>query len=458
MFCVEIWFKFEFKEQSQNFKRCVVDEFMRGEAEAAPKSAIAVEKKCFNRMLDDEGLVPAEPAWSNQEIWPLGSSSSQSAAEEVADDLVLRDGLVAGRLEEVEGVALAGRLPDLGVAGPAAGPEAVVVGAAAVAEHVALADADEHAAARQGRQRRRGVHEGVDERVVLARGGGAHDAPEGAEALARGGVEAVGGHGLGAQEVGVDHDEPPDLGAVGQALRGDAHRHVVRDVGARALAAQVEASEVGVARDPRVPGAAGGGGVGGGEVGDDPGERVPGVSVGGGDGVLGGEAVLDGDDEDAGERREGVEVGVEGGVEGGAEAEPAAVVVDEDRELGAGTGVGEAREVEARGDVGGDDHVPGGDARGGVRGGRDELGAEVALHAVLVDADAGHGLVDDLVVRGGRRRGDGRGGGHRRSGLLGSGAWLGGQLSVVVGRVWQRFALLGTHQSTPAGSGRAVGS
>ncbi|WVZ92509.1 hypothetical protein U9M48_038566 [Paspalum notatum var. saurae] len=410
--------------------------------EAVPKRAIAAENKECSTM-KASSQVPAEPAWSNQEIWALGTCLTQSAAEEVADDLVLRDGLVAGRLEEVEGVALAGRLPDLGVAGPAAGPEAVVVCAAAVAEHVALADADEHAAARQGRQRRRGVHEGVDERVVHARGGGAHDAPEGAEALALGGVEVVGGHGVGAQEVGVDHDEPPDMGAVGQALRGDAHRHVVRDVGARALAAQVEAGEVGVARDPRVPG--GRATVGGAsEVGDDPGERVPGVGVGGGDGVLGGEAVLDGDDEDAGERGEGVEVGVESGVEGGTDAEAAAVVVDNDGELGAG--VGEAREVEARGDVGGDDHVPGGDARGGVRGRGDELGAEVALHAVLVDADEGHGLVDDLVVRGGRRRGDGRGGGHRRSGLLA----LGGQRTGGNGRVWQRFACFGPHhhQST----------
>jgi len=186
---------------------------------------------------------------------------------------------------------------------------------------------------------------------------------------------------------------------------------VVRDVGPRALAAQVEAGEVGVARDPRVPVV----GVVGGEVGDDPGERVPGIGVGGGDGVFRGETVLDGDDEDVGEAREGVEVGVEGGVEGGAEAEAAAVVVDEDGELGGAPVVEARREVEARGDVGGDDDVPGGDARGGVRGRGDELGAEVALHAVLVDADAGHGLVHDLVVRGRRRRGHGCGG-HRRSG------------------------------------------
>jgi hypothetical protein len=299
-------------------------------------------------------------------------------------------------------VALAGRLPNLRLAAPSAGPEPVVVRAAAVAEHVALADAHEHAAARQALQRRRAVNERVDERVVLAGGGGAHDAPQAAQALARRRVKVVGGHLAGAQEVGVDHDEAPDLGA--QPLSAHAHRHVVRDVGARALAAEVEAGEVGVAREPGVlAGAA--------VVGDDPGERLPRVGVDRGDGVLGRETVLDGDDEGVGERGEAVEVGVEGGVEGGAEAEASAVVVDEYGQLlllGGRVGV-EAREVEARGDVRGDGDVAGGDAGGGVGGGGDELRAEVALHPVLVDADAGHGLVHDLVVG----RGGGCGGGHR---------------------------------------------
>jgi hypothetical protein len=299
-------------------------------------------------------------------------------------------------------VALAGRLPNLRLAAPSAGPEPVVVQAAAIAENVALADAHEHAAARQALQRRRAVNERVDEGVVLAGGGGAHDAPQAAQALARRRVQVVGGHLAGAQEVGVDHDEPPDLGA--QPLSAHAHRHVVRDVGARALAAEVEAGEVGVAREPGVlAGAA--------VVGDDPGERLPRVGVDRGDRVLGREAVLDGDDEGVGERGEAVEVGVEGGVEGGAEAEASAVVVDEYGQLlllGGRVGV-EARELEARGDVGGDGDVAGGDAGGGVGGGGDELRAEVALHPVLVDADAGHGLVHDLVVG----RGGGCGGGHR---------------------------------------------
>ncbi|XBH95417.1 hypothetical protein VPH35_085981 [Triticum aestivum] len=352
----------------------------------------------------------------------------QSIVEELGDDLVLGDGLFAAGLEEVEGVPLPRRLPNVGLPAPPARPEPVVVGAAAVAEHVALADAHQHTPARQGVQPRRTVHERVDERVVLPGGGRAHDAPQAGQALPRRRVQVVGGHLIGAEEVGVDHEEAVDRGAVGQPLRAHPHRHVVRDVGAGALAAEVEAGEVGVVGEPGLKASGGGGGVG-----DDPGERVPGVGVGGGDGVLGREAVLDGDDEDAGERGEVVEVGVEGGVEGGAEAEAAAVVVDEDGELGVvGLGGVDVGEVEARGDLGGDDAVAGGDPGGGVGvgGGGDELGAEVALDAVLVDADAGHGLVDDLVVGRGRRGRDGDGGGHRARGRdLGDGAtvrwWLG---------------------------------
>jgi hypothetical protein len=80
-------------------------------------------------------------------------------------------------------VVLARRLPNLRLAAPSAGPEPIVVRAAPVAEHVALADAHQHAAARQALQCRRAVDERVDEWVVLAGGGGAHDAPQDARAL-----------------------------------------------------------------------------------------------------------------------------------------------------------------------------------------------------------------------------------------------------------------------------------
>jgi hypothetical protein len=80
-------------------------------------------------------------------------------------------------------VVLARRLPNLRLAAPSAGPEPIVVRAAPVAEHVAPADAHQHAAARQALQCRRAVDERVDEWVVLAGGGGAHDAPQDARAL-----------------------------------------------------------------------------------------------------------------------------------------------------------------------------------------------------------------------------------------------------------------------------------
>jgi len=144
----------------------------------------------------------------------------------------------------MERVSPVRRLPKLCLAGPPACPEPVIVRAAPVAEHVAFGDAHEHAGARQGHQGQGAVHQGVDERVVVPCGGRrAHDAPQGRQALARLRAEVVGGHRVRAQEVRVDHDEAPDPGA---AVRqpplhggGGAHRHVVRDVGARALLAQV---------------------------------------------------------------------------------------------------------------------------------------------------------------------------------------------------------------------------
>jgi hypothetical protein len=62
---------------------------------------------------------------------------------------------------------------------------------------------------------------------------------------------------------------------------------------------------------------------------------------------------------------------MEGGAEGEAEAEAAIIIVDENGSLGF-----PSRRVEM---LGGDDDVPRGN----------ELGAEVALHLVLVDADVG---------------------------------------------------------------------
>jgi hypothetical protein len=118
--------------------------------------------------------------------------------------------------------------------------------------------------------------------------------------------------------------------------------------------------------------------------------------------VLGREAVLDGDDDGSGARGEGGEVGVEDEVEGRVEAEAAAMEVDEERELLSLTfpaHAGDGREVEADGDVGGDGAVFGGDAGGGICGGRDGVGTEVALDAAaLEDAYAVFDLEVDLAV------------------------------------------------------------
>lgn len=118
-------------------------------------------------------------------------------------------------------------------------------------------------------------------------------------------------------------------------------------------------------------------------------------------GVLWGEAVVDGGDDDVGGGGEGVEVVVVGGVVGGADAEGAAVDVDQKGEfLGGGGG----REVEADAGTGFgvDGDVFGLDGGAGVGAGRGGFGAEEALDAaVFVDAEEAGELADNLVGSGG---------------------------------------------------------
>ncbi|KAK3130268.1 hypothetical protein QOZ80_6BG0491140 [Eleusine coracana subsp. coracana] len=323
--------------------------------------------------------------------------------------VVLRDGIGALEVNEMEAVSFPGHLEDLHLPGPPAGPEPVPVRAAAVADHVLLRDAHEHAVARHRVQRRRAVGERVDPGVVDARGARAHHPPHGHHVRRHGRVVVLGGHLAVAQEVGVDQRDAADPDAAGEAALG-AHRHVVRDVGAGALAGEAEAGEIAVVGEPGLVAGSGR------RVGGDPDERLPGVLVRGGDRVLRREAVVDGDDDCAGARGEGGEVPVEDEVEGGVQAEAAAVEVYEDRKLLLLAGVvviprpfGRRREVDADGYVGGYGAVLGGDARSGVRGGWDGVRAEEALHAAaLEDADAVLHLEGDLVVAG-------AGSGHGRS-------------------------------------------
>ncbi|CAL5026122.1 unnamed protein product [Urochloa decumbens] len=306
--------------------------------------------------------------------------------------LVLPDGITGRVVRQVKAVALPGRLDDLHLPAPPARPERLAVRAAAVAEHVLLREAHENAPARQRAQRRRAARERVDPGVVEASGRRGHDAPHLDQVLGHGGVPLLGGHPAAAQEVRVDQDDAADPGAAGEPLgAGGAHGHVVRDVGPRAIAGEGQAGEVGVVGEPGlIAGAAGG----------DPDERPPRVLVRGGDGVLGREAVLDGDDDGPGARREGVEVPVDDAVEGAEEAEAAAVEVDKDGKPAAPTVLGSRREVEADGDVGRDGAVFGRNAGARVGGGREGVGAEVALdESALENTDEVRRLEDDLVVR-----------------------------------------------------------
>lgn len=164
------------------------------------------------------------------------------------------------------------------------------------------------------------------------------------------------------------------------------------DVGTGAVAGEEDAVEVSVLGKPRL-GAAASGGMGG-----DPLGGGPGVIIRGGERVLRGSAVLDGDGEDLGLGDEGVEVVVVGWGKGRLNDEAAAMEVDEDGEL---VFVGVGGEVETGGDTGGwvDGDVFGGDAGGGVDGGGDDVSAHDALDtAALVDANEGEEVALDFGV------------------------------------------------------------
>lgn len=141
-------------------------------------------------------------------------------------------------------------------------------------------------------------------------------------------------------------------------------------------------------------------------------ENIPRVVVRDGEGVLRGEAVVDGDDGDAGFGGEGGDEVVELGAGGGAEAEPAAVDVDEEGEFllgwGGEGGGGGGGEVETGGDAGygGDEDVFGSDRGLRIVGGRGEFGlaAEAVDGAVFVYPEEGGEVVSDFSCGGGHCR------------------------------------------------------
>ncbi|BAT08487.1 Os09g0462301 [Oryza sativa Japonica Group] len=192
----------------------------------------------------------------------------------------------------------------------------------------------------------------------------------------------------------MDQDERVHLHAVAQLLGTGPHCGVVRDVGARALAADVDAPEVGVGGQPGLLPLTRG-------VRGHPLERRPRVVVERGDRALRREAVLHRNDDDASPRGEPVGVTVRRGVERRAEAEAASMEEDEDGEPAPVAAGGGRREVDPRRHAvpRDDDDVLRGDPGGGVRGRRREVDPQEALDAAaLVHADEVGGVVDDLVA------------------------------------------------------------
>ncbi|WVZ65216.1 hypothetical protein U9M48_014618 [Paspalum notatum var. saurae] len=170
------------------------------------------------------------------------------------------------------------------------------------------------------------------------------------------------------------------------------YQDVVRHVAAGAIAGKEEAGGVPVLREPLVFRRRG------------PLESGPGVVVGGWDRVLGGEAVLDGDGQDAGRGGEGRDVAVVHPRDCGLDQEGAAVEEDEDGEfLGRGNAARtEAGKEESHGEAvaGVEDDVLGRDARRRVEAGGHTRRAVKAVHlAAPVDAE-GVAVNHYLVVHG----------------------------------------------------------
>lgn len=180
-----------------------------------------------------------------------------------------------------------------------------------------------------------------------------------------------------------------------ETLCSASHHHVVGDVAAGTVTGDEHVFWIAVGVEPGLR-------AGTGSVGGDPQEGFPGVVVAGRKGVLRGEAVVNGGDDNIGAGADCIEVAVVGRVEGGADAKGATVDVDENREFLGGGGSG-GREVEADGDVGlgiyGD--VFGFNGGGGVDSGRSGFRAEETLDAaVFVGAEEVRKLADNLAFVG----------------------------------------------------------
>uniref|UniRef100_A0A0A9D3L1 Uncharacterized protein n=1 Tax=Arundo donax TaxID=35708 RepID=A0A0A9D3L1_ARUDO len=321
---------------------------------------------------------------------------NSSTAQKLGNDLDLRLRLCTCRAQEMETVPLPLRFPGLHLAAPPIFLQLLTIQPTSAPHRVLPPDAHQHALAPQTGEAGRALRHRVDPRVVAPARPRAHHRPQPDQLAEQRHAHLVRLGAVASQEVRMDQHERVHLHAVAQLLGAGAHRGVVRDVGARALPAEVDAPEVRVRGQPGLrPLLARG-------VRGHPLERRPRVPEERGDRVLGREAVLHRHDDGAGPRGEPVGVAVHRGVERRAEAEPAPVEEHQDRELAAG-GRGGRREVYARREAGvrEDGDVLGGDACGGVGGGQGEVDWEEALGAAaLVHADEAGGVVDDLVAAG----------------------------------------------------------
>ena len=173
-----------------------------------------------------------------------------------------------------------------------------------------------------------------------------------------------------------------------QALDPSSDRHIVRNVGSGAIAADENPTEIGVIVEPGLS-------TGSVRVREHPLERVPRVFVRDGERVVRREAVVDGDCDDVGVGGEGGGEVVELGAGGRAEAESTAVYVDQDGEfLVRGGGDGGEEEADGYGGFCRDHDVFGSDGGLGVVGCGSEFGFSESLDAaVFVYAKEGREIV-----------------------------------------------------------------
>ncbi|KAG2640080.1 hypothetical protein PVAP13_2KG067848 [Panicum virgatum] len=285
-----------------------------------------------------ESLVPA----GGRELGQLAGAAVHEPPQHDAEQLA--GGLAVG-LQGEEPVALPRKHGELGALAPrGVQPRHVVPDP--VDQHVAVAGRDEHRREGDGVQRGAARPERVRQRVVPARPRRQRQAPHLVGQGQR--QEHVGRAGRLrrrpplAAEVRVEQGATGDARrAGGEAPRPDAHGHVVRDVGAGRVAGHEHAAEVRRLGEPRVGGRRG--------LGAQPGEEALGVVQRRGEAVLRGEAVVGGEHDGGQLGGEAEARGVELGHGEAADAEAAAVEVDEHGELLGAVGRHEHAEAEVVG-------------------------------------------------------------------------------------------------------------